>query len=326
MPVPRPMFEFRRNRGTEQDVMTDADAPKNPDRRSIEHELWLAMKAAYNKHRTSSMALDAIISEASGDIPSSIQPDQFVRATTQQRRAFENYIDARIALSQAMAGRSHAEDIRAPLSPLRMSAAAVVLVCATSFTTAFALNYWPGENKRVRDLIASREEMGAKLNQTRDTMQALARKLDALYATRQVAVQADTGTSAAPAAAPEEVRRSKPVQMPPGKPEARSYYKFILAPSTRFKRVGQVSLAVPIVDAKHRTFDVQILVNGYTLKRKHVGLFQPVRVNLHDPQRSIELVMVGIDRARVHGYITEPTYTKSELAASQVRSRFPGHT
>jgi len=91
-------------------------------------------------------------------------------------------------------------------------------------------------------------------------------------------------------------------------------YEFDLTKSKQFQRVGPFSLSLRKADAKHRIYDLSLIVDDTTLNRQHVNLFEPVWINLADRQPPIQLVVNKIDKNRVSGYISEPRYRNVDLA------------
>jgi uncharacterized coiled-coil protein SlyX len=74
-------------------------------------------------------------------------------------------------------------------------AVTLALLCPT----AFSLAYLAHQRNQVRDLNVARDEMSATLDQARNQIQILARKLDAANATQQFAIHQSCGTPAATA-------------------------------------------------------------------------------------------------------------------------------
>jgi hypothetical protein len=96
----------------------------------------------------------------------------------------------------------------------------------------------------------------------------------------------------------------------------RSYYEFTLSPSKQFQRVGPIGVSLHKVNFKHKYFDFSMMVDDIKLEKKHVNLYEPVWINLSDRPQPVELVVNRIDKNQVQGYLSEPKYKKSELAAS----------
>jgi hypothetical protein len=96
----------------------------------------------------------------------------------------------------------------------------------------------------------------------------------------------------------------------------RNYYEFDLTKSKQFKRVGSISLSLRKTNTKHDYFDLAMIVDDFTLDKKHVNLYEPVLVYPSDSQQPLELVTNRIDKNGIHGYISEPKYKESASAAT----------
>jgi hypothetical protein len=93
-------------------------------------------------------------------------------------------------------------------------------------------------------------------------------------------------------------------------------YEFDLTKSKQFQRVGPFSLSLRKADAKHRFYDLTLMVDDTMLDKQHVNLFEPVWINLADRPQPIQLVVNKIDKNRVSGYIREPRYRNVDLAGA----------
>lgn len=97
----------------------------------------------------------------------------------------------------------------------------------------------------------------------------------------------------------------------------RNYYEFDLTKSKQFKRVGSLSLSLRKTNTKHDYFDLAMIVDDFTLDKKHVNLYEPVLVYPSDSQQPLELVANRIDKNGIHGYVSEPKYTESASAVAR---------
>jgi hypothetical protein len=96
----------------------------------------------------------------------------------------------------------------------------------------------------------------------------------------------------------------------------RNYIEFQLDKSKSFQRVGSISLSLRKVDFKNKHYDLAMMVDDFQLQKKSVNLFEPVWITLSDRPQPVELVVNEIHKDEIKGYISEPKYKKSELAAS----------
>lgn len=93
----------------------------------------------------------------------------------------------------------------------------------------------------------------------------------------------------------------------------RNYFEFALNKSKQFQKVGPLSLELRKVDFKHKSFDLVMLVDDFTLQKKQVNLYEPVWINLTDTPEPVQLIVNQIDKDKITGYIAAPKYRKSEL-------------
>lgn len=96
----------------------------------------------------------------------------------------------------------------------------------------------------------------------------------------------------------------------------RDSYEFDLTRSKQFQRVGPLSLALRKADAKHRRYDLSIMVDDKPLDKQHVNLSEPVWISLAGLSQPVQLVVTQIDKDRVHGSISAPHYKTADLTAT----------
>lgn len=95
----------------------------------------------------------------------------------------------------------------------------------------------------------------------------------------------------------------------------RSYFEFDLNKSKSFQRTGPLSVSLRKANEKRQYADLQLIVDDRTVTQKHVNLDQPVMFYQNDNGRPVEIVINGITKNHVHGYISAPKYRQSELTA-----------
>lgn len=95
----------------------------------------------------------------------------------------------------------------------------------------------------------------------------------------------------------------------------RNYYEFDLEKSKQFSHTGPVGIALRKANTKHQFADLQLMVDDANLTKKHVNLFEPVMFYTADGAQPAELVINSITKNHIKGYISEPKYRKSDLAA-----------
>ncbi len=96
----------------------------------------------------------------------------------------------------------------------------------------------------------------------------------------------------------------------------RNYYEFDLMKSKQFQRFGPVLLSLRKADAKHQHFNMMLLVDDKRLMKKNVNLYEPIWIYRVDDPQPTQVVVNEIGKNYIHGYVSAPKYTKSELAAS----------
>ncbi len=98
----------------------------------------------------------------------------------------------------------------------------------------------------------------------------------------------------------------------------RSYFEFDLAKSKQFQRVGPLPLSLRKVDTKHKSYDVELIVDDNQLSKKKVNLYEPIWIHTENESQPVQVVVNRIEKNQVHGYVSAPKYKASELAASGV--------
>jgi hypothetical protein len=96
----------------------------------------------------------------------------------------------------------------------------------------------------------------------------------------------------------------------------RSYFEFDLTKSKQFQRVGPLPLSLRKVDTKHKSYDVELIVDDNQLSKKKVNLYEPIWIHTENESQPVQIVVNRIDKNEVHGYVSAPKYKASELAAS----------
>ena len=96
----------------------------------------------------------------------------------------------------------------------------------------------------------------------------------------------------------------------------RNYFEFDLSKSKNFQRVGPVALSLRKADTKHKSFDMQMIVDDNQLSKKKVNLYEPVWIHTENESQPVQVVANRIDKDHIHGYVSAPKYKPSELATS----------
>jgi len=96
----------------------------------------------------------------------------------------------------------------------------------------------------------------------------------------------------------------------------RSYFEFDLTKSKQFQRVGPLTLSLRKADTKHKSYDLEMVVDDNKLTKKKVNLYEPIWIHAENDSQPVQVVVNRVEKNLVHGYVSAPKYKPSELAAS----------
>jgi len=96
----------------------------------------------------------------------------------------------------------------------------------------------------------------------------------------------------------------------------KNYFEFDLSKSKEYRREGPLSVRLKKANVKHQYADLMLIVDDRDLTQKHVNLYQPVTFYQPDLGQPVEVVINGISKNHIHGYVSAPKYRESELAAA----------
>jgi hypothetical protein len=281
----------------------ETDVPRGADRRSIEHELWLAMQAAHHHHVNASAALEVLTATAIRESSSSEASPRMQSAIGEQRTAFEHYIEARLQFAEFLLSRDDAAAMsRRDTSVSRTGSASfrlaiLVIVVALLCPIILGLIYLNFARKHLLELDAARNEASANLSEARSQIRIIAGRLDALNAIRQLAIErhssapatlvsGERGHSARLQSRPARRAGKAPIAAPPkrnAKPDnqigssARNRHKavrglkrpergnrqFVFTRPNRFGRVCPIGLSIRTVDPNQKSFDLSMRVDDF---------------------------------------------------------------
>jgi hypothetical protein len=94
----------------------------------------------------------------------------------------------------------------------------------------------------------------------------------------------------------------------------RNYVEFDIVKSKDFHRAGPFSIRLKKADGKHQFADLELLVDDRNLSQKHVNLYQPVMFSTPGSPQPVEVVINDISKNHIHGYVSAPKYSRSDLA------------
>jgi hypothetical protein len=95
----------------------------------------------------------------------------------------------------------------------------------------------------------------------------------------------------------------------------RSYFEFDLTKSKEFQRVGPLTLALRKADTKHKSYNLEMIVDDNKLSKKNVNLYEPIWIHTENDSQPVQVVVNRVGKNVVHGYVSAPKYKPSELAA-----------
>jgi len=100
----------------------------------------------------------------------------------------------------------------------------------------------------------------------------------------------------------------------------RNYYEFDLQKSKQFTKEGPISISLRKSNDRHKYCDLVMIVNDSEVSKKHVNLYEPVLFYPESYSQPLQLVINNIGKDAVRGYVSEPKYRASEMAASAASS------
>src|SRR5262249_9203109 len=175
----------------------ESHGPQGPEPRGKEHEHWVTMRAAYQEYRSASTSLDLIGEYPSTDDSFTSQHVRLIELQGQQRAAFESYLQARMEFLEFRFDQGNWRSIgheprdampdlpptKAPDRGIRawlpfatgkpiLRSLAVALLCLMAFSLV-------RQQRHVRDLQADCHALRARVDQAREGLQSLGRRLGA---------------------------------------------------------------------------------------------------------------------------------------------------
>jgi hypothetical protein len=269
--------------------------------------------------------LDGVVSETSRDSLYWERSPGIEKAARKQQAAFENYLESRMRFFESACDRTGFSPTGGAVKPLKSRAlsplAAVAVVLGA---TAFNIGYFARAQRQIRDLNVMHAEVGENLNRTRASLERVLRDLAAPGGSRAVSslIPAERKDSPGHIRLPLGSQRKKAIHA--SSLRLASYQEFTLTAPQEFTRVGPVSLSLRLRDPGHKYFDIYIIVGNLRFYRRHVGLYQTIRIPLKDPNRSIELGIRHIERNKAQGYFRIHQYDTPALVASHVLGKALG--
>jgi hypothetical protein len=98
----------------------------------------------------------------------------------------------------------------------------------------------------------------------------------------------------------------------------RSFFEFDLTKSKEFQRVGPLTLSLRKADTKHKSYELQMIVDDNKLTKKNVNLYEPIWIHTENESQPVQVVVNRVEKNVVHGYVSAPKYKSSELNGSGI--------
>jgi uncharacterized coiled-coil protein SlyX len=161
----------------------------------------------------------------------------------------------------------------------------------------------PAENKRLKEFQARIDEQQKQLKETQDQVAKNRSDLEGnLNSTRD-----ELNGS---------IAKTHEELVAFAKRGERSFFEFDLTKSKEFQRVGPLTLSLRKADTKHKSYELQMIVDDNKLTKKNVNLYEPIWIHTETDSQPVQVVVNRVEKNLVHGYVSAPKYKPSELAAS----------
>ena len=303
-------------------------------RRKAKHQLWREMQDAYNAYRSTCEALQALIPQSPFDIPREDQSVRSVTLETEQRVAFEKYIDARLCYSeferderfaqtpaidavvgeQSLDTRSQSRSIERML----LTTANVMLLAVITLGSVYCVR----QDGRLGDAVLAREQMRAVLDRTEGDLRELR-----LSAGSSNPITNSNTSSRSPSTAVIFRKKLRPAGRSSrvAAVKGSGSYSFTLTPSVKFQRVGPVLLSIRDVDPA-RGYLMLSVIEGSRVSQRMVRLKVPVLITSPSRLRPMRLTITSIGHYYVQGFLTQPPENKIQVTANQPHAGFRSRT
>jgi hypothetical protein len=268
------------------------------------HNQWLAMQSAYAQYRHASEAL-ASSAQSADDLL------VWRSLECQQRAAFEQYVETRLAFVESHVDETNQPHLAALDSPTRDLAVSafgsrfgrrglLFLALAIGLVGAVTLSVIR-DHQRVRDLEASRDQLRAELREARDGIQRIANLTDAPRPSPLSAL----ASPSAQAAPQNRALVPPPVSKARASAAVRRSYRFSLARSRQFTRVGPLEMQLKSVDAHQNQISLAVLSDSARLNLQHLKPNQTIRIGGAEHGQRMELVIDRISADSIYGHLIE---------------------
>jgi hypothetical protein len=95
----------------------------------------------------------------------------------------------------------------------------------------------------------------------------------------------------------------------------KNYYEFDINKAKVFAYHGSVGIKLRKANDKHQYADLDLMIDDHSLTKKHVNIFEPTTFYSADSEMPIQIVINGISKDHIRGYVVEPKYRRNDLTA-----------
>jgi chaperonin cofactor prefoldin len=199
--------------------------------------------------------------------------------------------------------RNQTEGLTAKLNEMTAAQQAAAAANAPAGSKKTAAKRQPTVDKRYKQLQAQLDDEKKQLKETQDEVAKSRSDLEGSLSSTRDELNGS-------------IARTHEELVTLAKRGERSYFEFDLTKAKQFQRVGPITLSLRRVDAKHKNYDLQMVVDDNQLSKKRVNLYEPVWIHTENESQPVQVVVNRIEKNLVHGYVSAPKYKNSELATS----------
>lgn len=95
----------------------------------------------------------------------------------------------------------------------------------------------------------------------------------------------------------------------------RNIYEFDINKSKQFSHAGPIGVSLRKANTKQQYADLKLMVDDREVSKKHLNLYEPAVFYADNVEQPMQVVINGITKNHIHGYITTAKYKAAELAA-----------
>jgi uncharacterized coiled-coil protein SlyX len=158
------------------------------------------------------------------------------------------------------------------------------------------------ENKRLKELQARMDEQQKQLKDTQDQVAKNRSELEGNLSSTRDELNGS-------------IAKTHEELVALAKRGERSFFEFDLTKSKEFQRVGPLTLSLRKADTKHKSYELQMIVDDNKLTKRNVNLYEPIWIHTENEAQPVQVVVNRVEKNMVHGYVSAPKYKASELAS-----------